>query len=97
LTIFEAGSPSIQKVVYKAIGAVINYGFKAKDTLPRTVHVHLPEDRAIGWFDGATQQFGEQSGAGGMIKLSSNTSFLWTLNCGRGTNTRAEFWGLGPL
>ena len=47
MTIFEAGSPSIQKVVYKAIGAVNSYGIKAKDTLPQTIHVHLPVDRAI--------------------------------------------------
>jgi hypothetical protein len=41
ITIFEAGSPSFQKVVYKAIGAVSIHGIKAKDTLPRTVHVNL--------------------------------------------------------
>jgi ribonuclease HI len=55
--------------------------------------VHLPVDRAIAWFDGAAQQCGEKSGAGGKIMINSNTSFLWTFNCGQGTNTRDELLG----
>jgi hypothetical protein len=34
MTIFGAGSPSIQKVVYKAIGEVSIFGLKEKYTLP---------------------------------------------------------------
>jgi len=82
ITIFEADSPSFQNVVYKAIGAVSIYGIKAKNSLPRIVHVHLPVDRAITWFDGAMQQCGEKCGVGGKIMINSNTSFLWTFNCG---------------
>ena len=93
ITIFEAGSPSFQKVVYKAIGAVSIHGIKAKDTLPCIVRVNLLVDRAIAWFDGETQQWGEKSGAGGKIMTNSNTSVLWTFNYGQGTNTRDELLG----
>jgi ribonuclease HI len=36
---------------------------------------------------------GSQSGAGGLIKISQNTFYKWTFNCGPGTNTRAELLG----
>jgi ribonuclease HI len=51
----------------------------------------------IGWFDGAAQQNGEQSGAGGVIKISDHSTYKWTLNCGHGTNTRAELMGVWAL
>jgi len=46
--------------------------------------------RIIGWFDGAAQKNGEQSGAGGVIKLNEHSIYKWTLNCGGGSNTIAE-------
>jgi ribonuclease HI len=64
-----------------------------KRLLPRTIHVNIPVDKAIAWFDGATQQRGEKSGVGGKIMINNNTSYLWTFNCGQGTNTRAELLG----
>jgi hypothetical protein len=88
-TIFEVGTPSIQKIVFQAIEAVSIYRKKVKEIHSRTITFDCPEDRIMGWFDGAAQQNGEQSGAGGWIKINKNTSYKWTLNCGRGTNTRA--------
>jgi ribonuclease HI len=46
------------------------------------------------WFDGVAQENGILSGAGGIIKISRNTIYRWTFNCGMGTNTRAELLGV---
>jgi len=93
-TIFESGTPSIQKLVFLALEAVGNHRKKEKDYLPRISTFEIPEDKVIGWFDGVAQQNVEQSGAGGVTKINDNTTYRWTLNCGRGTNTRAELMGV---
>jgi ribonuclease HI len=60
----------------------------------KTKHKILtPEETPTGWFDGASQSNGMQSGAGGVIHISPNTLCRWTFNCGQGTNTRAELLG----
>jgi hypothetical protein len=46
------------------------------------------------WFDGASQGNGLLNGAGDIIKTIGNSLIKWTLNCGRGTNTRAELLGM---
>jgi ribonuclease HI len=53
--------------------------------------------KIIGWFDGASQQNGEHSGAGGVIKIREHTFYKWMINCGAGTNTRAELLGVWAL
>jgi ribonuclease HI len=45
------------------------------------------------WFDGAAQQNGKLSGVGGVIKINEQTEYRWTLNCGSGTNSKAELMG----
>jgi len=53
----------------------------------------ITEDTPTGWFDGASQSNGTQSGAGGMIRVSKYSQYRWTFNCGLSTNTRAELLG----
>ena len=53
----------------------------------------LPFDKAIAWFDGATQLDGSLCGVGGHIFINFHTSYRWTLNDGQGTNTKAELLG----
>jgi hypothetical protein len=36
---------------------------------------------------------GTQSDGGGLIKITKNTSYRWTFNCGPGANTREELLG----
>jgi hypothetical protein len=48
-------------------------GKRKKNYLPRISALEIPEDKVIGWFDGAAQQNGEQSGAGGVIKINDYT------------------------
>jgi ribonuclease HI len=40
-----------------------------------------------------SQSNGTQSGAGGLIRVSKNSQYRWTFNCGPSTNTRAELLG----
>jgi ribonuclease HI len=68
---------------------------KGKSSSSLELHAFaIPEEKIIGWFDGAAQQNGDQSGAGGVIKINEHTTYKWTLNCGHGTNTRAELLGV---
>jgi len=51
----------------------------------------------MGWFDGASQQNSEHSGAGGVIKIREHTFYKWMINCGDGTNTKVELMGVWAL
>jgi ribonuclease HI len=93
-TIFESGNPSIQKVVYQSLGVVGRSRKKEKVQIPRTTCYAPSEHKTIGWFDGAAQQNGLQSGVGGVIKINEHSTYKWTLNCGQGTNTRDELLGV---
>jgi hypothetical protein len=42
------------------------------------------------WFDGASQFSGLHCGAGGRLHLCDGTWITWTLNCGNGSNTKAD-------
>jgi len=53
----------------------------------------FPTDRAVPWFDGASQQGGALCGAGGEIALNPHSCIRWTLNCGQGSNNKAELLG----
>jgi len=46
------------------------------------------------WFDGAAQLNDTLCGARGIIKTTGKTSYIWTLNCGQGTNTKAKLLGV---
>jgi hypothetical protein len=89
MAIFESRSPSIEKIYFLSLGVVSSYRPKENVHTKRCSSLALPSDKIIGWFDGATQRNGEISGAGGVIKINDHTVYKWTLNCGRGTNTRA--------
>jgi ribonuclease HI len=49
------------------------------------------------WFDGAAESSGLNSGARGIIKLNGHCSYKWYINCGQGTNNRAELLGVWAL
>jgi ribonuclease HI len=51
----------------------------------------------VGWFDGAALATGQNSGAGGVLQINEHIIFKWTINCGPGTNTRAELLGAWAL
>jgi ribonuclease HI len=70
-----------------------NHGKTLQSKPPDRRPFHIPFDRAVAWFDGASQQGGALCGAGGKIALNPHTCICWTLNCGQGTNTKAELIG----
>jgi ribonuclease HI len=48
----------------------------------------------IACFDGATSADGKQCGAGGYLKTHDSIVTRWLMNCGEGTNTKAELMGV---
>jgi ribonuclease HI len=50
-------------------------------------------DRAVAWFDGASQQGGALCGAGGKLIINSHSSISWMINCRQGSNTKVELIG----
>jgi ribonuclease HI len=93
------GIRATNTVVYKTLGMLSNWAaiypkkVDSKNKAKKNVMIHTPEGLPTGWFDGVAQSNGLQSGAGGLISLSSNSLIRWTFNCGPGTNTRAELLG----
>jgi ribonuclease HI len=64
-----------------------------KDRSSRDILISYRKDSALAWFDGATKRYGSKCRAGGIIKALDATVYIWTLNCGSGTNTKAELMG----
>jgi ribonuclease HI len=93
--IFENGTPSTSSATYKTLGLYKNWNdiHTSKPRMQNTKQTPDLEDIPTGWFDGATQSNGTQSGAGGLIRITKKSSYRWTFNCGLGTNTRAELLG----
>jgi hypothetical protein len=94
--IFENCSPTVQGVGIKIRGMV---KISSGQTLQKRIYKRNKKTPDITlasscWFDGAAQENGILSGAGGIIKISGNTIYRWTFNCGMGTNTRAELLGV---
>jgi len=65
--------------------------------MPRVLPCISVGQGIIGWFDGVAQQNGQNSGVGGVIRVSEHRIYKWTFNCGHGTNTRAELLGVWAL
>jgi ribonuclease HI len=91
--IFNEKMPSIHSVSTLLLAEANKSGkyLKAKPSLRQSFSI--PIDRAVAWFDGASQQGGTLCGAGGKIALNPHTCIRWTLNCGQGSNTKAELLG----
>lgn len=92
--VFENGNTSVSAVVYKTLGIAINSTTETKIAIPKKVKIYLQGGTPEGWFDGTTHSNRLQSGAGGLLRLSENSYYKWTFNCGPGTNTRAELLGV---
>jgi hypothetical protein len=87
--IFDNGTPSIHSVVFKSLGKLDSQLGTRKVSCHKNFKIPCHVLPTVGWFDGATQENGLQSGVGGDINSTDNTIYKWTLNCGPGTNTRA--------
>jgi hypothetical protein len=92
--VFENGNPSVGMVVYKALRIVATSTTTIKVVIPKKFKIHLLGGTPAGWFDGAAQSNGLQSGVGGILRLTENSYYKWTFNYGPGTNTRAKLLGV---
>jgi ribonuclease HI len=83
----------LQRIVYLVLGVVGSVGKIQKGPKARRSTTLLPVDKALAWFDRAAQQNGTLCGVGEVLKIDDHTEYRWTLNCGRGTNSRVELLG----
>jgi hypothetical protein len=95
--IFEDRKPSAYRVAIQVSIAVDSYATQVKAPVMRNRVTRDEVDGVVGWFDGAAEASGSNSGAGGIIRTRDNRIFKWILNCGPGSNTRAELLGAWAL
>jgi ribonuclease HI len=91
--IFEDKTPLVHRVANYIIAELASNRNQTSFTSPSRPIFIVPHDRIVAWFDGAAQQSGSLCGAGGKLVLNSHTCFRWTLNCGTGSNMKAELLG----
>jgi ribonuclease HI len=65
-----------------------------KTQIPKTCDFIQLEGYTVACFDGAAQASGGSCGAGGFFKFHPSRCTWWFLNCGIGTNNKAELLGL---
>jgi hypothetical protein len=91
ICMFDSVSPSTQRVSFQISGMLKStHSQVLKGTsikINRTPNLIM---EYVYWFDGATQNNGLLSGSGGVLNTMGRIIYKWTLNCGHGTNTRAE-------
>jgi hypothetical protein len=82
-------------LVYKTLGFLKTWNelHSNKTRLQYNKQFYDLEYIPIGWFDGAVQSNGEQSGVGRMIRITKNSIYKLTFNCGSGTNTMEQLLG----
>jgi len=91
-SIFTDKTPSSQHIT-SLILAEINFSARTIQVKPVRQPRCIPLDRAVAWFDGASQQRGELCGAGRKVILNAHSSISWMINCRPGSNTKAELIG----
>jgi hypothetical protein len=91
--IFYEKEPSVWVVVYKILGSLNISPSPQKSIALRTCPITQFDGYAIACFDGASISGGLICGAEGVIKLPESTVYKWFINCGNGTNTKAELMG----
>ena len=91
--IFQDRSPSLFRISNHFLAEASSSSLIVKASPSFRHSFVIPTDRTVAWFDGASQQGGDLCGARGEIVLNPHTSIRWTLNCGQGTNMKAELLG----
>jgi len=92
--LFDDRSPSIQAVLFRVFASfnwkqpTVNY------FLHKEIDLSLSEGYTLACFDGAAHSSGFCCGAGGFFKTHLSRISKWFLNCGPGSNTKAELMGL---
>jgi ribonuclease HI len=91
---FEEKEPSTLVVVTKTLGSLKRLEV-SKNPLPiQSCLIAQHHDMIVACFDGATHLNGKCCGAGGVIKTSDLSIYMWYFNCGEDTNTKVELLGV---
>jgi ribonuclease HI len=91
--LFEDKPPSVHRVACSILAEITVDRNQPPISTPCRPIFTIPLDRVVAWFDGAAQHDGLYCGAGGKITINPQTSYRWTLNCGQGSNMKAELMG----
>jgi ribonuclease HI len=91
--LFEGKNPTTRVTAHKAMGALGNVSMIEKEQNLRVNSINRINGCSVAFFDGASEAGGSNCGAGGVIKSCSSMEYRWYLNCGAGTNTKAELMG----
>jgi hypothetical protein len=94
MVIFENKSPTVHTVIIRVLGGVGSVTKKQILKVDRPIKEVQKDHVTKGWFDGAALSNGGLSGVGRVLWLNEHSTINWTLNCGPGTNTRAELLGV---
>jgi ribonuclease HI len=92
-TLFEDIKPSVKTVLYKILAHPLCKTTYPKDKIPKDIMIGVDLNTTLAWFDGAAKSDGSMCGAGGIIKVQKAIVYKWKLNCGKGTDTKAELMG----
>jgi hypothetical protein len=92
--IFEGRSPSPKGVLHRILASFHFQQISPKTIIYKALDFRLDEGSTLACFDGAALSNGLCCGAGGTFKTHSSRITKWFLNCGAGTNTKAELLGL---
>jgi ribonuclease HI len=92
-TTFDEKTPSVHSVMIRALGTVHKPEEVITSSLLRSCLINQNIEFPVACFDGAAKENGQCCGAGGIIKLSNTLVHKWYLNCGIGSNTKAELLG----
>jgi ribonuclease HI len=92
--IFEGRPPSYQAVLHRILSSFHWQPTSVKAIQIKACEYSLAEGSTLVCFDGAAQSNGLCCGAGGTFKSHPSRITKWFLNCGAGSNTKAELMGL---
>jgi ribonuclease HI len=92
-TIFEGHSPSAWVVFFKILGS-LKFSTPARvSPILRQKPILMKAGFSLAYFDGAVVAGGFNCGVGGTIICTNSSVYRWFLNCGEGSNTKAELLG----
>jgi hypothetical protein len=92
--LFEDRAPSTKSSDLQSSRLVQLAAFFSQACLIKDIDLRLPEGHTLACFDGAALSTGLCCGAGGFFKSHQSRITKWFLNCGSGSNTKAELMGL---
>jgi hypothetical protein len=95
--LFEGRPPSCDAVIHRILSSFHWKLSSIKDLHVKPVYFSLDPGSTIICFDGAAQANGHCCGAGGTLKTHSSRVTKWFMNCGDGSNTKAELNGFMGL